>query len=129
MGDWTQDIQNALAYIEAHLTDELEIREIARRACVSPFYFQRIFTALCGVSVGEYIRRRRLSLAGEELLASDMKVIDAAMKYGYDSPDSFYRAFQRFHGVSPSAAKKKRREPALVCAAENQTDIGGRKHA
>lgn len=106
MGEWTRDIQNAIAYIEENLTGELEIGEIAKRACVSAFYFQRIFAALCGVSAGEYIRNRRLSLAGEELQASDMKVIDAAMKYGYDSPDSFCRAFQRFHGVSPSAVKK-----------------------
>lgn len=106
MGDWTQGIRDALAYIEDNLTGELEIREIARRAYVSPFYFQRIFAALCGVGVGEYIRNRRLSLAGEELAGSDAKVIDVAMKYGYDSPDSFNRAFQRFHGISPMAARK-----------------------
>ena len=106
MGDWTEGIQNALAYIEANLTGELEIREIAKRAYVSPFYFQRIFAALCGVGVGEYIRSRRLTLAGEELLTSDAKVIDVAAKYGYDSPDSFNRAFQRFHGITPSAARK-----------------------
>ena len=106
MGNWLQDIQHALAYIDENLTGELDIGEIAKRACVSSFYFQRIFTALCGVSVGEYIRSRRLSLAGEELLSSDAKVIDIAVKYGYDSPDSFCRAFQRFHGVSPSAARK-----------------------
>jgi len=106
MGDWAQDIQHALAYIEENLTEELEIGEIARRACVSPFYFHRIFTALCGVSVGEYIRNRRLTLAGEALIATRDRVIDIAYRYGYDSPDSFCRAFQRFHGVSPSAARK-----------------------
>lgn len=106
MGDLTQDIQNALSYIEAHLTEELEVREIAKRAYVSPFYFQRIFAALCGVGVGEYIRNRRLTLAGEELASTGAKVIDIAAKYGYDSPDSFNRAFQRFHGVTPSAARK-----------------------
>lgn len=106
MGDWTEGIQNTLAYMEAHLTDKLEIREIAKRAYVSPFYFQRIFAALCGIGVGEYIRNRRLTLAGEELLTSDAKVIDIAAKYAYDSPDSFTRAFQRFHGISPTAARK-----------------------
>lgn len=107
MTDWTAGIQNALAYIEAHLTEELEIREIAKRAFVSAFYFQRIFAALCGIGVGEYIRSRRLTLAGEDLSGSDAKVIDIAAKYGYDSPDSFNRAFQRFHGITPSAARKK----------------------
>lgn len=106
MGDWTEGIKDALSYIESHLTDELEIREIAKRAYVSPFYFQRIFAALCGIGIGEYIRNRRLTLAGEELASTDAKVIDIAAKYGYDSPDSFNRAFQRFHGISPSAARK-----------------------
>lgn len=106
MEDWTQGIQNALAFMESNLTEELEISEIAKRAYVSPFYFQRIFAALCGIGVGEYIRNRRLTLAGEELLSSNAKVIDIAAKYGYNSPDSFNRAFQRFHGISPLAARK-----------------------
>ena len=106
MADLTQAIQNALDYIEENLTGELEIREIARRAYLSPFYFQRIFGALCGISVGEYIRSRRLTLAGEELTGSDARIIDIGARYGYDSPDSFNRAFQRFHGISPSAARK-----------------------
>lgn len=106
MADLLDGIGNAIAYIEDNLTAELEIREIAKRACVSPFYFQRIFAALCGMGVGEYIRCRRLTLAAEALLSSDAKVIDIAAKFGYESPDSFNRAFQRFHGVSPSAARK-----------------------
>ena len=106
MADLRADIQNALTYIEENLTEELEIRDIAKKAFLSPFYFQRIFGVMCGISVGEYIRGRRLSLAGEELARSDAKVIDIAAKYGYDSPDSFNRAFQRFHGISPSADKK-----------------------
>jgi AraC family transcriptional regulator len=106
MADLRADIQNALTYIEENLTEELEIRDIAKKAFLSPFYFQRIFGVMCGISAGEYIRGRRFSLAGEELARSDAKVIDIAAKYGYDSPDSFNRAFQRFHGISPSAAKK-----------------------
>lgn len=102
----TEDIQQALVYIEANLTENLEVKEIAKHAHLSPFYFQRIFAALCGISVGEYIRSRRLALAGEELTGSDSKVIDVAAKYGYESPDSFSRAFQRFHGIPPSAARK-----------------------
>ena len=106
MADLTLGIQTALDYIESHLTQELEIREIAKRSFLSPFYFQRVFGAMCGIGVSEYIRDRRLTLAGEELTLTDARVIDIAAKYGYDSPDSFNRAFQRFHGISPSAAKK-----------------------
>ena len=106
MTDMAKGIQNAINYIEMNLTAELDIREIAKRAYVSPFYFRRIFTAICGVSVGEYIRLRRLTLAGEALAGSNAKVIDIAARCGYGSPDSFNRAFQRFHGIAPSAARK-----------------------
>lgn len=106
MADLLEGIGNALDYIEENLTGELDIREIAKRAYVSPFYFQRIFSALCGISAGEYIRSRRLTRAGEALLTTEAKIIDIAADYGYESPDSFARAFQRFHGISPSAARK-----------------------
>lgn len=104
---WIEGIQNAIEYIEDNLTEELNIQEIAEKACVSAFYFQRIFNILCGFTVGEYIRSRRLSIAAQELSKADAKVIDVAIKYGYDSPDSFTRAFTKFHGISPSTAKSK----------------------
>lgn len=107
MKSWAKNIENSIKYIEDNLTNELCISQIAARAYISPFYFQKIFRVLCGFTVGEYIRQRRLSLAAEELASSDIKVIDVAIKYGYDSPDSFSRAFTRFHGISPSAAKSK----------------------
>lgn len=107
MQPWVAGIQNALNYIEDNLTEELNIKDIAAYSCVSPFHFQRIFTVLCGVTVGEYIRNRRLTLAAHELSRENDKVIHIAMKYGYQSPDSFARAFARFHGISPSAATKK----------------------
>ena len=107
MEGWAEGIQNAVQYMEDNITEELDIGDIAAMAYVSPFHFQRIFSVLCGFTVGEYIRSRRLTLAAQELSASDMKVIDAAVKYGYDSPDSFTRAFTRFHGISPSAAKER----------------------
>ena len=106
MNGWNDGISRAIAYIEENLTEELDMDEIAARAYVSGFYFQKIFHVLCGFTVGEYIRNRRLTLAAQELCASDVKVIDLAIKYGYDSPDSFTRAFTRFHGVTPSAARK-----------------------
>ena len=106
MSDWTTGICSALAYMEEHLTEELNIADVARRAYVSSFHFQRMFSALCGISVGEYIRNRRMTLAAEDLLNTDEKIIDIAMKYGYDSSDSFARAFQRFHGILPSHARR-----------------------
>lgn len=107
MNDWSEGIQNAIRYIEDNLTETLDIRDIAAQAYVSAFHFQRIFGVLCGMTVGEYIRSRRLSLAAQELSRGDIRVIDAALKYGYDSPDSFTRAFTKFHGVSPSAARER----------------------
>lgn len=107
MNGLTEGLQNAIQYIEDNLTEELNINDIARKAYVSAFHFQKIFSVLCGFTVGEYIRSRRLTCAAQELTAEDARVIDIAMKYGYDSPDSFTRAFTRFHGISPSAAKEK----------------------
>ena len=107
MNKLTQGLQNAILYIEDNLCDELEISKIAARAYLSPFYFQKVFSATCGMTVGEYIRYRRLSCAAEELSSSFVKVIDVALKYGYDSPDSFSRAFAKFHGITPSVAKEK----------------------
>ncbi len=106
MNDLSYGLQRAIDYIEENLCDELEISKIAARAYLSPFYFQRVFNAVCGLTVGEYIRNRRLSRAGEELSYSTLKVIDVALKYGYDSPDSFSRAFTKFHGISPSSARE-----------------------
>lgn len=104
--DWTQGLQNAIDYIEEHLTDELDFEIIATKSGFSSFYFQRIFNILCDCSLGEYIRKRRLTLAGNELAATNARVIDIALKYGYDSPESFTRAFSKFHGITPSEAKK-----------------------
>ena len=105
MSGWAEGIQRALEYIERTLTEPLDVEAVAAQAHVSAFHFQRIFSALCGITVGEYVRSRRLTLAAQELSATDEKVIDVALKYGYDSPDSFARAFARFHGVAPSNAK------------------------
>ncbi|MDO4387087.1 MAG: AraC family transcriptional regulator [Clostridia bacterium] len=104
--EWMAVIGNSIQYIEAHITEPLTIEAIARAVNVSPFYFQKGFALLCGFTVSEYIRNRRLALAGNDLAATDEKVIDVALKYGYDSPDSFTKAFTRFHGVTPTAARR-----------------------
>ena len=107
MQGWIEGFMASMAYIERNLADTLEIDQIAGTAALSPFYYQRIFGALTGMTVGEYIRARRMTLAAQELAGTNEKVIDVAMKYGYDSPDSFAKAFQRFHGITPSQAKEK----------------------
>lgn len=102
---WMKDVSNAIAYIEENITEDLCIDDIAGQVHLSPFYFQKGFSILCGLTVSEYIRNRRLSLAGRDLQSGDAKVIDIAIKYCYDSPDSFTKAFTRFHGITPAAVK------------------------
>lgn len=104
--EWMTIIGNSIQYIEKNITEDISPENIASYVGVSPFYFQKGFAMLCGFTVSEYIRNRRLALAGNDLLCSDDKIIDIAMKYGYDSPDSFTKAFTRFHGVTPISARK-----------------------
>jgi AraC family transcriptional regulator len=106
--DTVLQVQRAIDYIEANLTETLRTEDIAARAMMSASHFQRIFSILCDLTLGEYIRYRRLTLAGLELQESKGKVIDAALKYGYESPESFSRAFTQFHGVTPAAARSRR---------------------
>ena len=108
--DWLTGIQGAINYVEENLSEEISYQEVAKRAGCSSFYFQKLFTILCGITLGEYIRNRRMTLAGAELSKSDCKVIDVAMKYGYESPESFTRAFSKFHGITPTEAKRDGRE-------------------
>ena len=105
--DWLEKMNGALDYIENNLTGEIDAAEAAKRACCSTFNFQRMFSFMADVSLAEYIRRRRLSMAAMELLTTEEKVIDIALKYGYESPVSFARAFQSVHGVNPSEVRKK----------------------
>lgn len=105
--DWVNAIEKAIQYIENHLVEDITVKDVARYVHISEYYFQKGFAMLCGFTISEYIRKRRLSLAGNEIAGSDIKIIDIAIKYGYDSPDSFTKAFTRFHGVTPTVARKK----------------------
>ncbi len=96
--DWVSSIQRAIDYIDDHLDNKIDYAEVAKYAYSSTFHFQRVFAILCGMTLGEYIRCRRLARAVGDLLAGE-KVIDVAIKYGYESSESFSRAFTRFHGV------------------------------
>lgn len=104
--EWLTNLSNAIAYIEENLDKEISYEEAARIACCSTCYFQRIFTYVAGISLAEYIRRRRMSQAAFELQRTDKKVLEVAYEYGYSSPTSFNRAFQSVHGITPAAAKR-----------------------
>lgn len=104
--EWVESISKAIEYIEENITTDISVEDIAKHVNISPFYFQKGFSLLCGYTITEYIRNRRLALAARELATDHAKVIDVAMKYGYDSPDSFTKAFSRFHGVTPSMVQK-----------------------
>lgn len=99
-------LNNTLEYIERNLDKTLNIDDISKVACSSRYHFQRIFYALTGFTVTQYIKNRRLTLAAEELVATDKRIIDIALKYGYESQEAFTKAFKRLHGVSPSALRK-----------------------
>ncbi|MFJ7972009.1 GyrI-like domain-containing protein [Psychrobacillus sp. NPDC096389] len=104
--DLLKNMNSAINFIEENLTDDIDFTEVARRAYCSEYHFKRMFSFLAGTTLSEYIRRRRLTLAAFELRDSNVRVIDIAIKYGYNSPDSFARAFQQLHGITPSEARK-----------------------
>ena len=104
--DWLNQMNAAMSYIESNITERIDYGTVAKIACCSSTKFQKMFSFMTDLSIGEYVRRRKLSLAAAEIIGSDIKVIDIALKYGYQSPESFTRAFHAFHGVSPSIARK-----------------------
>ena len=103
--DWVKTINRAIEYMEDHLTEDIALKDIAGSIHLSAFHFQRAFSLLTGMSPAEYLRKRRLSEAGAVLADGRVKVIDAALKYGYDTPESFAKAFTRHHGVTPTQVK------------------------
>lgn len=104
--DWLDKMNAAMEYIEDHLRDDIDYFEVARVARCSEYHFRRMFPFMTGVTLSEYIRRRRLSLAASELFNRNLSVADFAKKYGYNSPDAFTRAFKHWHGITPSEVQK-----------------------
>lgn len=103
--DWIERLNKAIDYIEGQLEGNIDYEELGRIACCSSYHFQRMFGYMAGLSLSEYIRRRRMSRAAVDLQSGQEKIIDIAAKYGYDSPTAFNRAFQTIHGFAPSQAK------------------------
>jgi AraC-like DNA-binding protein len=105
--EWINNLNDAIDYIEQHITDEIDYNAISQRSACSVYNFQRLFSFILNMPLSEYIRYRRLTLAAIEIQNSDLKIVDIAVKYGYESHEAFSRAFYKFHGIVPSAAKKK----------------------
>jgi len=103
--DWLDNMNAAIEYIETNLTDKISYDKAAQIACCSTYHFQRMFSYITGVPLSEYIRRRRLTLAAFELQTGNVKVIDTALKFGYESPEAFSRAFKKLHGIVPVSAR------------------------
>lgn len=103
--DLLGSLNKALEYIEANLTEDIDLKEAAKLAHCSEYHFSRMFSFLAGITLSEYIRRRRLTLAAFELQTSNLRIVDVAVKYGYNSADAFSRAFQGLHGILPSSVK------------------------
>ena len=104
--DWLDSMNKAIEYIELNLDNEISYEKASRIACCSVFHFQRMFSYIAGVPLSEYIRRRKMTLAAFDLQSTDDLIIDLSLKYGYESPTAFNRAFQGIHGISPSQARK-----------------------
>ena len=104
--DWISSLQSAITYMEEHLLEEINYENVAKHVHTSSYEFHRAFSFLTGITANAYIRNRRLSLAGQEIVNSDVRITDVALKYGYDTPESFTKAFTRFHGVAPSVARE-----------------------
>lgn len=104
--EWIERLNGAINYIEEHLQDNIDMEQVARIACCSSYHFQRMFTYMAGLPLSEYLRRRRMSLAAVDLQDGSSRVLDVALKYGYDSPTAFNRAFKNIHGIAPSQLKE-----------------------
>ncbi len=104
--EWLTSIRGAVAYMEEHLTEDISLDDVARAVHLSPFFLQRGFSLMTGFGVGEYLRNRRLYEAALDLQGTGEKVIDIAFRYGYETPESFTKAFARFHGATPTQVRE-----------------------
>lgn len=103
--EWVENLNEAIKYLEQHLTEDMDYTQLAKKAGCSAYHFQRMFTYMAGMPLSEYVRRRKMSLAAVDLQGGNEKIVDVALKYGYSSPTAFNRAFQAVHGIAPSQLK------------------------
>ena len=125
--DWLDKMNAAIDYIESNLTESIDLAVVSQKACCSSYNFQRMFSFITDVSLAEYIRRRRLTQAALELQNTNVRIIDLALKYGYDSPVSFSRAFTNLHGISPSEARQPGTQLKAYSRISFQISIKGEK--
>ncbi|SMP59842.1 AraC family transcriptional regulator [Anoxynatronum buryatiense] len=104
--EWTKALKESIEYIEQNILSDVSLESLSKHVHISPFYFQKAFNIMTGYTIGEYIRNRRLYLAALDLIEKDDKVIEVAYRYGYETPESFSKAFSRFHGLSPMKLRK-----------------------
>lgn len=105
--EWIERLNTTIEYIENHLTEKIDYEQLAKIAGCPSYHFQKTFLYMTNISLSEYIRKRRISLAAVDLQTGEDKIIDIALKYGYESPTAFNRAFQAVHGIAPSLVRKK----------------------
>ena len=103
--EWIAAMQRAITYMEEHILEDINYEDVAKQVYISSYDFHRAFSFLTGMTANAYIRSRRLSLAGLDLAGTDARITDIALKYGYDTPESFTKAFTRFHGIAPKYAR------------------------
>lgn len=103
--EWLSSIRAAIDYMEAHLLEDIGPQDVADHVYLSPFFLQRGFSLMTGFGIGEYLRNRRLYQAALELRDTGDKVIDIALRCGYETPESFAKAFTRFHGATPTQVR------------------------
>ena len=105
--EWIERLNSSINYMEENMKGTIDLEEVSKIACCSTYHFQRMFTYIADITLSEYIRRRKMSLAAVDLQSGNEKVIDISLKYGYNSPTAFNRAFKNIHGVAPSMISKK----------------------
>lgn len=118
--DWTESLRRAVDFMEQNILSDITPDDVAKAVCISPFYLERGFKVMTGFSIGEYVRNRRLYLSALDILSGNEKVIDIALKYGYDTPESYTKAFTRFHGRITGTAQKRASQTAYISPSENQ---------